>query len=39
MSCRRSEELRHALEEPVQQIIDAIKTTLDKTRYRNNSRL
>ena len=26
-----SEEVRHALEEPVRQIIDAIKTTLDKT--------
>jgi rod shape-determining protein MreB len=26
-----SEEVRHALEEPVSQIVDAIKTTLDKT--------
>ena len=26
-----SEEVRHALEEPVNQIIDAIKSTLDKT--------
>jgi rod shape-determining protein MreB len=26
-----SEEVRHALEEPVSQIIDAIKSTLDKT--------
>jgi rod shape-determining protein MreB len=26
-----SEEIRHALEEPVSQIVDAIKTTLDKT--------
>jgi rod shape-determining protein MreB and related proteins len=26
-----SEEIRHALEEPVNQIVDAIKTTLDKT--------
>jgi rod shape-determining protein MreB len=26
-----SEEIRHALEEPVTQIVDAIKTTLDKT--------
>ena len=26
-----SEEVRHALEEPVRQIIDAIKLTLDKT--------
>jgi rod shape-determining protein MreB len=26
-----SEEVRHALEEPVSQIIDAIRTTLDKT--------
>jgi rod shape-determining protein MreB len=26
-----SEEVRHALEEPVSQIVDAIKSTLDKT--------
>ena len=26
-----SEEVRHALEEPVTQIVDAIKSTLDKT--------
>ena len=26
-----SEEVRHALEEPVNQIVDAIKSTLDKT--------
>src|SRR4029450_3334299 len=26
-----SEEIRHALEEPVSQIVDAIKSTLDKT--------